>query len=108
MESPALHDDASDGASSIVAESAPVEAANGLDELLLDELRDILHAEKQLTKALPKMAKAARSISCGNSSNFICPRRNCRSNVSMSVSAFSTRPHGQSPAVACKVLSRKD
>ena len=29
-------------------------------ELLVDELRDILHAEKQLTKALPKMAKAAR------------------------------------------------
>ena len=29
-------------------------------ELLVDELRDILHAEKQLTKALSKMAKAAR------------------------------------------------
>jgi Mn-containing catalase len=27
---------------------------------LIDELRDILHAEKQLTKALPKMAQAAR------------------------------------------------
>ena len=27
---------------------------------VLDELRDILHAEKQLTKALPKMAQAAR------------------------------------------------
>ena len=26
----------------------------------MDELRDILHAEKQLTKALPKMAEAAR------------------------------------------------
>jgi Mn-containing catalase len=32
----------------------------GIQELLVDELRDILHAEKQLTKALPKMAKAAR------------------------------------------------
>ena len=32
----------------------------GLGELLVDELRDILHAEKQLIKALPKMAKAAR------------------------------------------------
>jgi Mn-containing catalase len=29
-------------------------------DLLVDELRDILHAEKQLLKALPKMAKAAR------------------------------------------------
>ena len=27
----------------------------------MDQLRDILHAEKQLVKALPKMAKAARS-----------------------------------------------
>ena len=27
---------------------------------MIDELRDILHAEKQLTKALPKMAEAAR------------------------------------------------
>ena len=32
----------------------------GFDELLIDQLRDILHAEKQLTKALPKMAEAAR------------------------------------------------
>lgn len=41
-------------------ESASPIAADGFDELLLDQLRDILHAEKQLTKALPKMAKAAR------------------------------------------------
>lgn len=32
-----------------------------LHELFLDELADILHAERQLTKALPKMAKAAKS-----------------------------------------------
>ena len=32
-----------------------------LEELLVDQLRDILHAEKQLTKALPKMAKATHS-----------------------------------------------
>jgi ferritin-like metal-binding protein YciE len=30
-------------------------------ELLIDELRDIYHAEKQLLKALPKMAKAAKA-----------------------------------------------
>jgi len=35
-------------------------ASEGISELLIDELRDILHAEKQLIKALPKMAKAAR------------------------------------------------
>jgi Mn-containing catalase len=32
-----------------------------LRELLLDELRDLLHAEGQLLKALPKMARAAQS-----------------------------------------------
>jgi ferritin-like metal-binding protein YciE len=30
-----------------------------LHELLVDEIKDLYHAEKQLTKALPKMAKAA-------------------------------------------------
>src|SRR4051794_26381792 len=59
-ESPALQNGADGGAPSIVAESSPAEGVSGLDELLFDELRDILHAEKQLTKALPKMAKAAR------------------------------------------------
>lgn len=32
-----------------------------MDELLLEELRDLYDAEKQLTKALPKMAKASTS-----------------------------------------------
>jgi ferritin-like metal-binding protein YciE len=32
-----------------------------LDELFIDELSDLYDAEKQLTKALPKMAKAATS-----------------------------------------------
>jgi ferritin-like metal-binding protein YciE len=34
---------------------------NGLQELLVEELRDIYNAENQLIKALPKMAKAAQS-----------------------------------------------
>ena len=34
---------------------------NELHELFLDELADIYNAEQQLTKALPKMAKAAKS-----------------------------------------------
>jgi ferritin-like metal-binding protein YciE len=34
---------------------------DALHELFLDELADIYNAEKQLTKALPKMAKAAQS-----------------------------------------------
>src|SRR6476469_4626770 len=44
----------------IKTESSPPTAPDGMHDLLMDELRDILHAEKQLTKALPKMAKAAR------------------------------------------------
>ena len=32
-----------------------------VQDLLIDELRDIYHAEQQLVKALPKMAKAAKS-----------------------------------------------
>jgi Mn-containing catalase len=59
-ESPALQSTDASGAPSIVTESSPPEAALGLDELLIDQLRNILHAEKQLTKALPKMAEAAR------------------------------------------------
>ena len=35
--------------------------AENLEQLLIDELKDIYSAEKQITKALPKMAKAAKS-----------------------------------------------
>ena len=34
-------------------------AAKKMQDLLIEELRDIYHAEKQITKALPKMEKAA-------------------------------------------------
>jgi ferritin-like metal-binding protein YciE len=34
---------------------------SSLEQLYVDELKDLLSAEKQLTKALPKMAKAASS-----------------------------------------------
>ncbi len=36
-------------------------ALNTLEDAFLDELRDVLSAEKQLVKALPKMAKGATS-----------------------------------------------
>lgn len=38
-----------------------VAADKTLDDLFLDTLKDILYAEKQIVKALPKMAKAAQS-----------------------------------------------
>ena len=37
------------------------EATNPLEELLIDELKDLYNAENQIIKALPKMAKAASS-----------------------------------------------
>jgi len=33
-----------------------------LDDLLIAEMQDLLHAEGQLVKALPKMAKAAHDV----------------------------------------------
>src|SRR5512132_4544252 len=45
----------------IHAESSDLVDSEPIQELLVEQLRDILHAEKQLVKALPKMAKAARS-----------------------------------------------
>ena len=60
MESPALQSGDPGAPPSIVAESSPSEPLVGLDDLLIDQLRDLLHAEKQLTKALPQMIEAAR------------------------------------------------
>ncbi len=36
-------------------------AIQTMDDLMVEELRDLYHAETQLTKALPKMSKAAMS-----------------------------------------------
>jgi Mn-containing catalase len=59
-ESPAIQGGEPGTATAIVTESSSPVDEVGLTDLLLNELRDILHAEKQLTKALPKMAEAAR------------------------------------------------
>src|SRR3954470_15532338 len=59
--SPALQNVNGNGSSPVHAESSGPENAEAIEELLVDQLRDILHAEKQLLKALPKMAEAARS-----------------------------------------------
>jgi Mn-containing catalase len=65
VESPAVADlngsagDNETDSPSIYAESSSPDES--IQELLVEQLRDILHAEKQLQKAPPKMAKAARS-----------------------------------------------
>jgi Mn-containing catalase len=59
--SPALQNAAAeDSSSALVVESTPSQAPEDFQSLLIDELRDLLHAEKQLVKALPKMVEAAR------------------------------------------------
>src|SRR3954466_15717901 len=65
VESPAIQamrgGESSGGAIPIHAESSEPVDNESIQELLVDQLRDILHAEKQFVKALPKMVKAARS-----------------------------------------------
>jgi Mn-containing catalase len=46
----------------IHAESSTPADGELIQELLVDQLRDILHAEKQVLKALPKMVKSAHSM----------------------------------------------
>ena len=52
---------APDGDAAIHAESSGLDEGSPIRELLIEQLRDLLHAEKQLLKALPRMARAARS-----------------------------------------------
>jgi len=59
MESPAIQSGEPGAASAIVTESSPAESPEGLDELLIDELREHPSCEKQLTKALPRWPKRA-------------------------------------------------
>ncbi len=62
VESPVLQHPNGNGANGgIHAQSSSPSSAEPLEALLVDQLRETLHAEKQLLKALPKMAKAARS-----------------------------------------------
>jgi Mn-containing catalase len=63
VEAPAFQDLRTPGedSPSIHGESSDLTETSAIEQLLVDQLRDILHAEKQVLKALPKMAKAARS-----------------------------------------------
>jgi Mn-containing catalase len=66
VEAPALQDAIENlrdvETTSIHAESSEADDPDMIQELLLDQLRDSLHAEKQLLKALPRMVKAANSV----------------------------------------------
>jgi Mn-containing catalase len=62
VESPAIQQmhEGEETPSPIQAESVPTEQPEGINELLIEQLRDILDAEQQLVKALPKMVESAR------------------------------------------------
>jgi Mn-containing catalase len=62
VHAPALQDmgEAGSETTSIHAEESDLGDSEAIQELLIDQLRDLLHAEKQLLKALPKMAQSAR------------------------------------------------
>jgi manganese catalase len=66
VESPAFQglNGKSDGAH-IESEASGESDAEAIRELLVDQMRDLLHAEKQLVKALPKMVKAANTKALG-------------------------------------------
>jgi Mn-containing catalase len=68
VQSPVLQGNGSADAdgSGIYGASSDHDDLEPIQELLVDQLRDILHAEKQLQKALPKMAKAARTAQLQN------------------------------------------
>lgn len=61
VESPAFNLNGDDDEELPAIYAASSQPSDAIHELLVDQLRDLLHAEKQLLKALPKMAKAARS-----------------------------------------------
>jgi Mn-containing catalase len=61
VESPAFNLNGDDDEELPAIYAASSQPSDAIQELLVDQLRDLLHAEKQLLKALPKMAKAARS-----------------------------------------------
>jgi Mn-containing catalase len=61
VEAPAFQEMRDTDSPAIVAESSNPDEPDAIQELLVEQLRDLLHAEKQLLKAIPKMAKAART-----------------------------------------------
>ena len=56
-------------------------SANPLEDLFTETLKDIYFAEKQILRALPKMAKEATSPSSSRRSRSIATRRRVRSSA---------------------------
>ena len=58
---PAMNGDGKTASAEAVLESSIPTEPDAIHESLVEHLRDLLHAEKQLVKALPKMSKAAHA-----------------------------------------------
>ena len=68
-------------------------STKGLEDLFLDSLKDIYYAERKITKALPKMARAASPTSSRQVSRSILPRPRFRlSGLSKCSSCLESRP----------------
>ena len=81
--------------------------AGTLHDAFIDELRDTYDAERQLTKALPKLAKAAASPDCARPSRRTSRRRRGRSNAWNRSSRASTKRSAASTATGSPASSKK-
>jgi Mn-containing catalase len=66
VEAPAFEETRPNGSGpQIASEASDASDPETIHQLIIEQLRDLLHAEKQLVKALPKMVKAAKSTALG-------------------------------------------
>ena len=86
------------------AKAMPV---RNVQDLLINELRDLYDAEKQLVKALPKVAKAAFRNSCAKLSRSIWRRPGSRSNAWRTLSSDSRQVLVASAARRCGASSTR-
>ena len=70
-------------------------AVKSVNDLLMDELQDIYHAEKQLVKALPKMAKKRNPTSCARRSSIISSRPRATYSGSSRCSRSDAKPRAK-------------
>ena len=78
-----------------------------LREAFLDEIRDIYHAEKQLLKALPKLARAASDVELRAALEITSPKPRTRSAASNRCSSWSARSPRRGPAPAWPASSKR-
>src|SRR6476646_8815494 len=72
-----------------------------LEELLVEEIRDLYDAEKQLVKALPKMAKAASDEALKEAfQHHLEQRKEHVAHLEQGVESPDTKPRGK----ACKAM----